>query len=402
MTNPTPSALITLGYSADHGLIGLPTGRRYRSAQDALKDAGFIRLPDSDPYTLPLSDLDAVRATLRDLPRLAHGHGVSVNTLDRPYLGDMAERIAYKLPGAWAVRVDVYCVPVWQTDLLDWLWSKGELPEVLAGEQLQYGAVLTDGTTELLLADRPGHPGDYLAGTLLPGGFDRSHTGTAYAPHSVRLPASASLAAHVLTTELLPHHHYAAHRLRTDQVAAALDAGQQALDAWDAVSDSLADEQGFPLDDDVYGRRVQQRDAEVWEQFQIYLDHGAALLDTTEAHLAKQHHVDRQLMVMRGLLQRGHDDVALWRQEFARVRKAPEPQRDTLYAQVVAERNADAWDAMVTWLEQGPDLIPLARSVPTPAPALGPAPRNCGPAPSAAAAPPLPQKPRLPGDPRGR
>ncbi|MFJ1779975.1 hypothetical protein [Streptomyces sp. NPDC088180] len=51
-----------------------------------------------------------------------------------------------------------------------------------------------------------------------------------------------------------------------------------ASDAWDAVSDSLCDADGWPLDDKVYGDGKVKRDAEAWRHAEVFLDHGPEVL----------------------------------------------------------------------------------------------------------------------------
>lgn len=52
----------------------------------------------------------------------------------------------------------------------------------------------------------------------------------------------------------------------------------EACDAWDAVSDSLCDADGWPLDDKVYGGGKVKRDAEAWKHAEVFLDHGPEVL----------------------------------------------------------------------------------------------------------------------------
>lgn len=52
----------------------------------------------------------------------------------------------------------------------------------------------------------------------------------------------------------------------------------EASDAWDAVSDSLCDADGWPLDDKVYGDGKVKRDAEAWKHAEVFLDLGPEVL----------------------------------------------------------------------------------------------------------------------------
>ncbi|WTL37243.1 hypothetical protein OG244_02580 [Streptomyces brevispora] len=47
----------------------------------------------------------------------------------------------------------------------------------------------------------------------------------------------------------------------------------EAPDTWAAVSDSLCDADGWPLDDKVYGDGKVKRDAEAWMHAEVFLDH---------------------------------------------------------------------------------------------------------------------------------
>lgn len=58
----------------------------------------------------------------------------------------------------------------------------------------------------------------------------------------------------------------------------------EACDAWDAVSDSLCDADGWPLDDKVYGDGKVKRDAEAWKHAEVFLDHGPEVLAGVRAN----------------------------------------------------------------------------------------------------------------------
>ncbi|MFF4285667.1 hypothetical protein ACFY0R_10105 [Streptomyces sp. NPDC001633] len=384
-TGSADSACIYLCYSASRGVTAFTGGKNYRWAGTALHKAGFVRLSDGT-YSLAQATSDATREALLDLTRLARTHRTAITTLERPFLGDVAARVAQHLPGDWSSEIVVHCVPVWQQDHLDWLWDQGALSQTLITKRVPYAALLTNGTDELLMIERPGHE-QLLIGAYLPTDFNRRSpdnrhfSKTPYAPNSICVPAQPLPAAHAVITELLPRYAHAVHRLRTERVADALSAGQRALDAWDAVSDSLADEQGWPLDDETYGLRAQRRDAEVWDQFEVFLDHGPALIGTVTKHLDEvtdqipRGPAEQLLGAMRGVLERGRDAIASWRENVSQL-------GDQAFDDAVAERNADVWDAMVTWLARSPDFIKLARSA-------APSPASSIPAPDASQSPAL-------------
>jgi hypothetical protein len=219
---------------------------------------GFYALHDQqDPH-------DAARS-LRALLVLADATAVEIELPDRPYLGILAARIAERLPGTWTVNVEQYTERVWQGDLLACLWeSAGVLGRALTDQRVPRSAILTsDDRTELIITERPGHPCQLLIGALAAHGVAHAFAGDPAAPNSIHTPADPARAAHRIARRLLPRYRDALHALRTDQLAEALDIGQRELDAWEAISDSLCDTDGVPLDDDTYGLRQSQRDAGV-------------------------------------------------------------------------------------------------------------------------------------------
>ncbi|WP_406220706.1 hypothetical protein [Streptomyces decoyicus] len=393
-TDIANSACIYLCYSASRGVTAFTSGRNYRWASTALKEAGFIGLSDGT-YCVPPFAPDATRKALLALTRLARTHRAAINTLDRPFLGDVAARVAQSLPGDWSSEIVVHSVPVWQQDHLDWLWDHGVLAHALITERVPYAALLTNGTDELLMIERPGHE-QLLIGACLPTDFNRRFldnrhfSKTPYAPNSICIPTQPLLAAQAITAQLLPRYAHAVHRLRTDLVSDALLAGQKALDAWDAISDSLADEQGWPLDDETYGLRVQRRDAGVWDQFEVFVNHGRALIDRVTKHLDElpdqipRGPAERLLSAMSGVLECGNSAIASWEEDISRLGDHYPPEA---FEYAVAERNADAWDAMVTWLAHGPGFIGLARTA-------APSPPSSLPAPGASQSPALPSAAR--------
>ncbi|WP_405959845.1 hypothetical protein OG235_07675 [Streptomyces sp. NBC_00024] len=120
---PNPPAEIRLAYSRAAGLVAIAHGEQYRWANTALEQAGFTKRDDGS-YSTPGPDVRAAAAKL--LP-LAQRHHATVGVSPRPFLGDIADRIAARLPGTWTAQVEIYAHPVWQGDLLPWLWDGGEL-----------------------------------------------------------------------------------------------------------------------------------------------------------------------------------------------------------------------------------------------------------------------------------
>ncbi|MFE0187999.1 hypothetical protein [Streptomyces sp. NPDC058989] len=315
------------------------------------------------------------RRSLREATRIAPRRGD---------LETLACDLARRLPGEWTVHVDDFAEPGSQLDFFDALWDNACLTRAWMGFRVPRAVILTGPSRlQLVVIDRPLHHGQILVGALALHGIDHEFFGDDNAPHAIAAPAEAARAAHTVTRRLLPRYHQAAHRLVTNELATALTAGQQALDAWDTVSASLRDDQGRPLDKETYRRRAEQRDAEVWDTFRVFLDHAPALLESAGA-AAHQTGGDPQdawrLRQLRKALHTGQQAVRDWRLEVVRTRVSPEPDPDPelSYARTVADRNAEAWHAMTEWLAHGPALLRLTRPLPpdAPAPPAAQAPRG--------------------------
>ncbi|MEV6423700.1 hypothetical protein [Streptomyces sp. NPDC051662] len=151
------SGTITLSFSRDTGIVAIAHGEQYPWAQTALETAGF-QFGDYGTYVLSADDPDTARATVTALVRAAQRHRIIVTTSSRRFLGDIAQDLAAQLPGRWAAALEVYNHPVWQEDLVPWLWDSGELSQAVQTGRVPYAARLGDGADiSLLLIERPGH-----------------------------------------------------------------------------------------------------------------------------------------------------------------------------------------------------------------------------------------------------
>ncbi|MEU6230952.1 hypothetical protein [Streptomyces sp. NPDC047042] len=208
----------------------------------------------------------------------------------RPFLGDIADRIAELLPGEWTAQVEIYSHPVWQGDLLPWLWDSGELVRAVEDQRVPYAARLTSTTgVELLLAERGPDPQlGYLVGALAPhqefdNSYDNPHT-----PAGIVLPSRPRPAARVITGTFLPAYHRALHQRRTDAVLAALDAIGAEYDAQRAMHASGRFSDGIPLSSPEVLQEAERVLADrVWLEFLPVLTHAPGVLDncgTAVAH----------------------------------------------------------------------------------------------------------------------
>ncbi|WP_215449447.1 hypothetical protein, partial [Streptomyces sp. ATCC 21386] len=281
---PNPPAEIRLAYSRAAGLVAIAHGEQYRWAHTALEQAEFTKRDDGS-YSTPGPDVRAAAARL--LP-LAHRHHATVDVSSRPFLGDIADRIAELLPRKWTAKVEIYAHPVWQGDLLPWLWDRGELVRTVEDQRVPYAATLTSDTgVELLLAARGEDPRrGYLVGALASHlEFGNSYANP-YAPSSIVLPSQPDLAAEAITDAFLPAYHRALHARRLDAVITALDELRAEYDDMTAIWSSGRSSDGTLLD----GQRLREANRafaeRAWRTFRPVLTHAPSLLQQCGAMVA--------------------------------------------------------------------------------------------------------------------
>jgi hypothetical protein len=272
-------AQIILAYSRDAGIVAIAGGEKYPWAHTALEETGFQR-GEAGIYRLPADDPDAARATVADLIRCAERHSTSVTTSSRRFIGEAARDIARLLPGAWEPAVEIYSHPVWQEDLVPWLWDSGELGRAVQTARIPYAATLTHTTsgTTLLLVERPGHQLGYLIGAFAPESFEEGN-GDPHAPRSIVLPPSPAPAAQAITDRYLPAYDRAVHARRMETVATVLGRIRIEHDAWAAMVASGRYSDATPLDIDGLGVATEEFLDHAWRGFLTVLDHAPVLLD---------------------------------------------------------------------------------------------------------------------------
>ncbi|MEU3039726.1 hypothetical protein ABZ700_02005 [Streptomyces diastaticus] len=138
----------------------------------------------------------------------------------------------------------------------------------------------------------------------------------------------------------------------------------EACDAWDAVSDSLCDADGWPLDDKVYGDGKVKRDAEAWKHAEVFLDHGPEVLAGVRAAADGPDYVEGpisdDLRRIRGI------DTILFRAEELRhewadvmaLMDGSQPSVLHLYQERAEEhRNTEGWHYSHELGSKGPALV---------------------------------------------
>ncbi|MDQ8704112.1 hypothetical protein RCO28_16685 [Streptomyces sp. LHD-70] len=141
----------------------------------------------------------------------------------------------------------------------------------------------------------------------------------------------------------------------------------QASDAWDAVSDSFCDEDGWPMDEKGYADGQVKRDAEAWKHAEVFLDHGPEVLAGVRAAADGPDYVEgpisEDLRRLRGIdttLVRAGQLRHEWDQIMA-LMDASLPGSRTLYQERAEEhRNSEGWHYADELSHQGPALVRAA------------------------------------------
>ncbi|MEU9246975.1 hypothetical protein [Streptomyces sp. NPDC048385] len=359
---PNHPAEITLAYSRAAGLVAIAHGEQYRWAHTALEQAGFTKRADGS-HSAPGPDVRTAAAKL--LP-LAHRYRTAVDVSARPFLGDIADRIAVLLPGTWTAQV-------WQGDLLPWLWDSGELVQTVEHQRVPYAAKLTSDTgVELLLVERGEDPQlGYLVGALASHlEFDNSYDNP-YAPSSIVLPAQPDLAAEAITDAFLPAYDRALHARRLDAVVTALDELHAEYDDVTAIWISGRSSDGTVLDG--HGvMEVNRTFAErAWRTFRPVLTHAPGLLNQCGAAVAGRS-ADADIVVqLSEALASSQAALDAWRHS---QNPAAQPSARLLPpAEVRTRLGLETVPAIETWLAQRDAFVRIARSAKPGGPAQPPA-----------------------------
>ncbi|MFE5934220.1 hypothetical protein ACFQ69_02480 [Streptomyces sp. NPDC056470] len=201
----TSVTTVTLHLSGQDTIVGLADGDGYRWAEAALTVAGFPQ-DDDGLHRLSLDDPGKARACLSSLQQAASDLHVKVVTNPHRFLGDIASGVASHLPGTWEATIERFPQKSDQDGLTSWLWNTGPLLTTMTDYRVPCAAILRDGAgTELLLTQRP-WDGQYLAGALLP---SPDHLNvTAPAPRCVTARTVSGLAAKI-AARLLPEYEHA-------------------------------------------------------------------------------------------------------------------------------------------------------------------------------------------------
>ncbi|MDX2828397.1 hypothetical protein PV416_46990 [Streptomyces ipomoeae] len=148
---------------------------------------------------------------------------------------------------------------------------------------------------------------------------------------------------------------------------------QKILDSWDAYSDEHTDLDGWPYDEDAYGRRASLRDAATAEAFENVRDGAHHLLATAQIQLT---HLPARTVQSRWVWQLGVLHAALdrldalhekWLQTRDSLPADARPGTEA-FDDALAAYHAEAWSSLDDWATHGHaigDINTAARHAPS-------------------------------------
>ncbi|MGW9432997.1 hypothetical protein ACWHA1_34350 [Streptomyces decoyicus] len=173
-------------------------------------------------------------------------------------------------------------------------------------------------------------------------------------------PASAENRSPAITDHL-------AWRLHVPALASAAAGISRASDAWDAVSDSFCDRDGWPIDEEAYADSKAKRDAEAWKHIEVFLAHGPEVLAGARATASGADYVEgpisedlRRLHGIDTTLERAGQLRHEWDQIMALMDASLPGSRKIYESRAERIRNADGWRYTDKLSFQGPALVRAA------------------------------------------
>ncbi|MEU2223045.1 hypothetical protein [Streptomyces sp. NPDC018347] len=146
-------------------------------------------------------------------------------------------------------------------------------------------------------------------------------------------------------------------------LAAAVAGIREASDAWDAVSDSFCDTDGWPVDE--HGKV--KRDAEAWRHVEVFLDHGPEVLAGVRATARSADYaegpISEDLRWLRGIdatLEHAGQLQREWDQILVLMDASMPGSRQLYEGRAKEERNADGWHYADELAIRGPALVRAA------------------------------------------
>ncbi|MFE2726288.1 hypothetical protein [Kitasatospora sp. NPDC059327] len=290
-------------------------------------------------------------------------------------LPSYATALAARLPGTWTAEHHQHL----DADMADIVSMLALGPIRLA--DFRNASVLTDPARPIGLLVTEEQPatgyGYSIRSIALTDGHSYTQQALAAEQLDLALPADPETAAAGIERTLLPLHDRLQARHRLAVLEEALQGAQLALDHWDSISDGLCDDDGWPLDEQLYDDGKVRRDATALAHLQRVLPHADALLrDGRAAHqlLPPGPEADRSgyyLRTLAGTFEGANRTLDEWKPALQRHSRADGTPIEPGRTAAVEERNAEMWSDVGTWLSAGPVLAALLRGAAVPAEPAG-------------------------------
>ncbi|WP_441247375.1 hypothetical protein [Kitasatospora sp. McL0602] len=207
-----------------------------------------------------------------------------VPTVQRADLLEFSRTLTAHLPG-WTGRTHDITLGEHHAELHQEVWDLGIMDDAFEQFVLHEAAVLTGPNgARAVVVHRPDHRDRFLVGALQPTGIPVQLLGPP-APMAISVSRDPVRAAAEVRQRFLPRFEQATLTSRVRILESATEGINEALASWDAVSDSLCDEDGWPLDQVAYEDRLVARDAAAWEHAEVFLLHAPSVVDAARENL---------------------------------------------------------------------------------------------------------------------
>ncbi|MCF3178693.1 hypothetical protein IPZ70_01825 [Streptomyces polychromogenes] len=154
------------------------------------------------------------------------------------------------------------------------------------------------------------------------------------------------------------------HQHLLQQLALYLREAEQILAAWDTYSDEHTGPDGWPHDEEAYGFRRAQRDADTWRSFNRIRSGAGDLVATAEAQLQRlpERSVHHRWAWQVGALRTAQERIGALQNEWLQLRATlPQSVRPGTeeYDGPLAGRNAEAWHYLGEWALHGQAVLDI-------------------------------------------
>ncbi|TXL84186.1 hypothetical protein [Streptomyces sp. IB2014 016-6] len=351
---------ITLSYSRTSGIVAVAHGEEYQWAQTALAACTFRR-HENGLWVLPAADLDTARRAVNALFSVAERHRTTIAASSRAFLHDVAKDLAAQLGDGWTAELEIYSHPVWQEDLVPWLWDASELSHAVQNTRIPCAARLHNGDITLLMVERPGHDHGYVLGAFAPEPFDDNYD-EPHAPTAVVVPAATGLAARIVEGRFLPAYQHALHQRRLTTVTQALDRIHEEHQILTMIRDSGRYTDAAPLDPQALPRLEHDFAEHAWLSFTHVLTHAPALLERCFTTTVPGSDDANTVTRLREALTDSRPAFDEWHQRLNDLVHTPAALRSESREEARSRLATQVMPAIETWLDHGAAFARIAQA----------------------------------------